>query len=439
MNRATAPVPDRALEFVVLSFEGPDPYSMVGGLGVRVTEMTDTLARLGFSTHLVFVGGPNAPAVEISYEGRLTLHRWCRWLSKRFPHNVYDGEREKVRDMEASLPTVVVDQLVTRNAARGVTTVVLAEDWQTASTLAAIGEILEQRGLLEHCVLLWNANNTFGFEGIDWAGLTRHAHLLTVSRYMREKMRALELEPLVVQNGIPARFWAEVDRTAGRRLREMAPGLLLTKVGRYHPDKRWRMAVAAVAETKRLGLNPLMIVRGGREQFGQVVRRKALELGLRWTKVCPASLATEEILAAIQGATDADIIELDFFVPETFLRTLYWASHAVLANSGHEPFGLVGLEVMACGGVPITGSTGEEYLLSFFNGIALGSDDPLEITVYLEELLKSSELERSLRQSGRITSKLFAWEIVLRDLLRKIEFLARRQGVILRDRAESDG
>lgn len=45
------------LEIVLLSFEGPDqPYSMAGGLGVRVTELAQALAESGFRTHLIFVG-----------------------------------------------------------------------------------------------------------------------------------------------------------------------------------------------------------------------------------------------------------------------------------------------------------------------------------------------------------------------------------------------
>jgi hypothetical protein len=35
--------------FVILSFEGPDPYSLAGGLGVRVTGLSQTLADHGFT------------------------------------------------------------------------------------------------------------------------------------------------------------------------------------------------------------------------------------------------------------------------------------------------------------------------------------------------------------------------------------------------------
>ena len=161
------------------------------------------------------------------------------------------------------------------------------------------------------------------------------------------------------------------------------------------------------------------------------MRAKAAEQGLSWASVRPEGLETPKILEAIAQHAQADILELDFFVPESFLRSLYWASQAVLANSGHEPFGLVGLEVMACGGVAITGTTGEEYILSFFNGIAVGSEDSREITVYLRELLNHQTMATGLREKGQITARLFDWDIVIKDLLRKIEFVAWVRGVDL--------
>ena len=46
---------EEPLVFVVLSFEGPDAYARAGGLGARVTELSQTLARASFETHLFFV------------------------------------------------------------------------------------------------------------------------------------------------------------------------------------------------------------------------------------------------------------------------------------------------------------------------------------------------------------------------------------------------
>ena len=57
------------------------------------------------------------------------------------------------------------------------------------------------------------------------------------------------------------------------------------------------------------------------------------------------------------------------FLDEPTLFALYAAADAVLANSGKEPFGLVGLEVMAAGGIAVCGATGEEYAEPFVNAI----------------------------------------------------------------------
>src|ERR1051326_7426843 len=51
--------------FVILSYEGPDVYSEAGGLGVRVKGLSRTLARLGYETHLFFIGDPHLPSQEV--------------------------------------------------------------------------------------------------------------------------------------------------------------------------------------------------------------------------------------------------------------------------------------------------------------------------------------------------------------------------------------
>lgn len=428
MDRPGLGHPRRKIEFVVLSFEGPDPYSMVGGLGVRVTEMTRVMASLGYRTRLFFVGDPDAPDTECTEDGLLHYHRWSRWVSKQYPNGVYHGEVAKVEDYQKSVPEFLVDHLVKANAKTGVTTVVIGEDWHTAATIVRLAKLLEERSLSDHALLFWNANNVFGFEAINFKELSKACQLLTVSRYMKERMRSMDLDALVVPNGIPPRFWSRVDRKAGGELRELFPGLLLAKVGRYHPDKRWPMAIEAVAHLKKMGLKPTLVVRGAGEEYGEVVRARAKELGLTWSVARSAEIDHATILQALYDAPKADIVELDFFVPEAFLRTLYWASTAVLANSGHEPFGLVGLEVMACSGVAITGSTGEEYMQSFHNGIALSSNDPRELALYLRELAADEELCERLREHGRASAKYYNWDGIVEDLLRKVEYRAWVKG-----------
>src|SRR5688572_31234949 len=105
---AQEPVP----AFVLLSFEGPDAYSMAGGLGSRVSGLACALAEEGYETHLFFIGSPDLPGHEVAYDGKLHLHRWCQWISQYHPGGVYDGEEAKLSDWNSSLPTWVAEQLL---------------------------------------------------------------------------------------------------------------------------------------------------------------------------------------------------------------------------------------------------------------------------------------------------------------------------------------
>lgn len=46
---------------VILSFEGPDAYARAGGLGSRVTALSESLVEMEIETHLFFVGDPDLP------------------------------------------------------------------------------------------------------------------------------------------------------------------------------------------------------------------------------------------------------------------------------------------------------------------------------------------------------------------------------------------
>lgn len=80
----------------LLAFEGPDAYSRAGGIATRVVGLADALAERGLDTHLWFVGDRRCPGVE--QRGRLTLHRWCQWISSYAPLGVYQDEEGKERD-----------------------------------------------------------------------------------------------------------------------------------------------------------------------------------------------------------------------------------------------------------------------------------------------------------------------------------------------------
>jgi glycosyltransferase involved in cell wall biosynthesis len=419
--------------FVILSFEGPDPYSQAGGLGVRVRGLSRALAQLGYQTFLYFCGDPDLPGEEDHEGDRLHYRRWCQWISASHRTGVYDGEEGKIRDWNASLPTSAVDSVIAPAVAAGNNVVVLGEEWHTSWSMQLISDLLRHRGLRDKVVMLWNANNTFGFHRIDWGGLNLAATITTVSRYMKFKMWDAGQNPMVIPNGIPRSAIVEADgaMTAQLRLAASADHLWF-KIGRFDPDKRWLMAVTAAAYVKRNNQRVKLIIRGGKEAHAAEVINHAEQFGLRVRHVAsppdPAGMS-----ALLRESKGADVINLTSFLTEDVITALYSACDAVLANSGHEPFGLVGLEVMAAGGLAVTGSTGEDYADPYRNAVVLETDDPIEIVTELALLKERPRLVEAMRRRGRVTARDYLWEKVIdRQLLLRLGFAAARQAVSLR-------
>src|SRR2546430_1011802 len=94
---------------------------------------------------------------------------------------------------------------------------------------------------------------------------------------------------------------------------------------------------------------------------------------------------------------DVDVVSLRSPLDPESRRVLLHGSAAVLANSKHEPFGLVGLETMAVGGVACTGCSGEEYAVPGRNALVLETTDPFFLLGLSRELPALSPHERPLR------------------------------------------
>ena len=214
----------------------------------------------------------------------------------------------------------------------------LSEEWHTASTACNIRDALHGAGLRDQALLLWNANNTMGFEQVDFARLRYTQTLTTVSHWMKHLMWNWGCNPVVIPNGIPARLLehsGEVDYLGGRLREALGDRLLLSKVARFDPDKRWNGAMEAVAEMRRMGLSPLLIMKGGIEAHGAEVLHHADNLGLQVHHVFADDRNPESCLRAIcEASHGADVLNVRFFVPENLLRALYRASDVMLANSG---------------------------------------------------------------------------------------------------------
>ena len=428
--------PDRTV-FVLLSFEGPDPYSQAGGLGVRMKGLSRSLATLGYDTHLYFVGDPDLPGKEVQEGGKLHYRRWCQWISAQHRGGVYDGEEGKIRDWNSSLPVGVIDEVIAPSAAAGNSVVVLGEEWHTSWSMSLISDLLYRRGLRDRVVMLWNANNTFGFHRIDWPALTLAATITTVSRYMKFMMWNSGQNPVVIPNGIPRSAIADADPAAMVALRAAADAdHLCFKIGRFDPDKRWLMAVSAMAYLKRRGERVKLMMRGGREAHGGEVMDHARQQGLVVVDA-PAPSDPLGLASLLRQNPAADVINFTSFVSDPIVLLIYAACDAVLANSGHEPFGLVGLEVMAAGGLAVTGSTGEDYAEAYRNALVLETSDPVELVTGLGLLKERPKLAASMRRQGRITARTYVWEKVIRELLLRTEFAAAQQAVRIPTPAES--
>lgn len=415
--------------FVLLSFEGPDLYSQAGGLGVRMKGLSRSLAAKGYDTHLYFVGDPDLPGEEALEGGKLHHHRWCQWISAQHRGGVYDGEEGKIRDWNSSLPASVIDNVIAPAVAGGKNVIALGEEWHTSWSMCLVSDILYRRGLRDRVVMLWNANNTFGFHRIDWPALVLATTITTVSRYMKFMMWNAGQNPVVIPNGIPRSSITDADPAAVADLRAAAAAdTFCFKIGRFDPDKRWLMAVSAMAYLKRRGQTVKLLMRGGREPHGGEVLDHARHQGL---VVVDAATPPDPpgLVALLRQNQETDVINFTTFVSDALLALIYAACDAVLANSGHEPFGLVGLEVMAAGGLAVTGSTGEDYAEAYRNALVLETNDPVELVTELALLKERPKLAASMRRRGRITAREYVWDKVIDELLLRIEFAAAQQAV----------
>jgi glycosyltransferase involved in cell wall biosynthesis len=280
-----------------------------------------------------------------------------------------------------------------------------------------------ERGIRGALTLMWNANNTYGFERIHWPTLLRAAAVSCVSKYMKFELAQWHVAALVIPNGLdPALLdGADKERTAALRA-AFGDRPTCVKVGRFDPDKNWLQAVDAVAELRAGGADVRLVVRGGKEPYGDVVMGRARERGLAVERLGYEGSDWRE-LARTLSFIEAPVVHVRAFLDEPTLYALYAAADVVLANSGKEPFGLVGLEVMAAGGIAVCGATGEEYAEAFENAIVCDTADGRELATYLRALFADPALAAELRANGAQTAARYTWVQALEALDRKIAYV----------------
>ena len=414
------------LQFHLLSFEGPDGYARAGGIASRITGLAQALAEADFTTHLWFVGDPDLPGHEEC--DRLQLHRWCQWISRSHPDGVYDGEEGKQEEYAASLPPFLLREVLLPHLQQGGKAVILAEEWHTVHAVLHLDWLLCQAKVRSQVTILWNANNTFAFDRIDWGRLAEAAMITTVSRYMKHLMQGQGVNALVIPNGLSPDDLVPPTAAAVRAFRCRVPGrTVLSKVARWDPEKGWLQAIETVSAMKRLGWRPLLLARGGIEAHGAEVLTTAAARGLRVVERVMPSSGVPGVLRMLERVCDVDMVNIRSTLNSDSRRVLLRASDAVLANSRHEPFGLVGLETMAVGGIACTGCSGEDYAVPGRNALVLETTDPREFLGLFGELRVNPALVRAIRRAGRMTAQHYRWsEIVARILLPRLRFVTTR-------------
>ena len=292
--------------------------------------------------------------------------------------------------------------------------VILAEEWHTAHAAIHLDWLLRRAGLRERAMFVWTANNLFGFDRIDWPRLSAASHVATVSRYMRGRMQALGVDPMVIPNGLGAEAFVPPDAAAVEALRRLAAHrTLLAKMARWDPAKGWLMSLEITASLKRREARPLLIARGGSEAYGRAVIAHARARGLTVSHQRAATSGVAGLLSAVAAGRESDVVVLESHVDADARGVLFRGADVVLANSHHEPFGLVGLETMAVGGIACTGTSGEEYARAGENALVITREDPGQFIAQFDSVFARAKRVEAMRRSGLRTAREYTWQRVL--------------------------
>jgi glycosyltransferase involved in cell wall biosynthesis len=119
------------------------------------------------------------------------------------------------------------------------------------------------------------------------------------------------------------------------------------------------------------------------------------------------------LLSAVAAGRESDVVVLESHVDADARGVLLRGADVVLANSRHEPFGLVGLETMAVGGIACTGTSGEEYARAGENALVIAREDPGEFIAQFEAVFARANRVEAMRRSGLRTAREYTWQRVL--------------------------
>jgi glycosyltransferase involved in cell wall biosynthesis len=253
---------------------------------------------------------------------------------------------------------------------------------------------------------------------------------------MKQLIRPHGGEAVVIPNGIPDSALRPVNRNAVSRLRKAAQtDCLAFKMARFSSDKGWLQALGAISRLRSDGSAARLFMRGGIEEYGGGVLEHASWLGLEVCNWNEPIRSIADACRALSNSGDAPVINLARFLPIEIVPEIEVASTAVLANSSHEPFGLVGLEAMAAGAVAVVGATGEEYARSYANAITIETENPAEVASALRGLVLRPDLAKRLRLAAKHDAAEYTWSKVIDGWLERLRFLGSQQNVFVPERA----
>jgi glycosyltransferase involved in cell wall biosynthesis len=420
--------------FVVLCFEGPDEYSMAGGLGDKVNHLTNTLADMGFVIHHMFIGDPWMDGIELHKGGKLILHRWCQWISECHRNGVYDGERWKFDDFTKSAPPFVVQDLVHPAVHAGKQIVILGEEWQTANAMCCIHDILHMYRLRDKVEMLWNANEMYGFEQVDWQYLSRAATITVVREHMKQTLLERGINPVVIPNGIPEALLEEGNQASVSQIRKMVgTDVVFSKVSRWRQDRGWKAAVDAIHKLNNVGESASLLACIGTEADRKRIAHQSVSYGIGIKSInldmnyknsspvaAPEDDSTPHFEALPSGDKKANVFNFALPVPLPFLSELYRASDVVLANSDHDPFAL-DMEAMAAEAIVFVSRKAQGHIKHMYNAVVLDKYTADEILFYTSYLRMHPEKREMIRAAARETAKQHTWKEVAKKLLQSLE------------------
>jgi teichuronic acid biosynthesis glycosyltransferase TuaC len=230
----------------------------------------------------------------------------------------------------------------------------------------------------------------------------RAAAVVAVSEPLRDRCIEIGMDPdkvVVLRNGVDLDVFRPLDRRVARAALRLADdGPLLLAVGNLVPEKRFELALAALA---LLPQARLLIVGEGRER--DALLRMATRLNLR------------------------ERVEVRRPLPQHELATVYSAADVLLLPSQREGWPNVVLEALACGTPVVAADVGAVRQILAVPGIGAIADprEAAQWTAALQGCLASAD-----RTACRAHAARFGWQPVARDLAQLFDRITARPGAV---------